>query len=127
LLREHRLYQADFLLHRYGFVYDELVFDGTGNLPGHADPKTVWAQQHPERFPIELNTAGPRELVRIPGIGPKRAEAILARRRQGLLRDLEHVALTGRLASRVAPFVLLDGHRPPFQPSLWPPDTASLE
>ena len=124
LLREHRLYQADFLLHEYGFRFDELVFDNGDGLPAHADPKTVWAQQHPEFYPVELNSAERRELVRVPGIGLKRAAQIVARRRLGRLTDLQHVGLVGRLASRVAPFVLLDGRTPTHQPGLWPPDTS---
>ena len=53
-LREHRLYQSDFLMRQYGFGYHELVFDGEGNLPFEADPKRIWAQHHPERFPVEV-------------------------------------------------------------------------
>jgi len=119
--REHRLYQADFLLHEYGFGYDELVFAPDGNLPIHVDPKTRWAQEHPEFFPVELNTADPRTLMRVPGIGKRAAERIITRRRLGRLMDLEHVALRGRLASRVAPYVLLDGRAPAYQPDLWQP------
>jgi predicted DNA-binding helix-hairpin-helix protein len=122
LLREHRLYQADFLLHDYGFRFDELVFDGTGGLPMHADPKTLWARQHPEVFPVELNAAGTRELMRVPGIGRKIAEQIVSRRALGRLRELGHIALKGKLASRVGPYVLLDGRVPTYQPGLWPID-----
>ncbi|MFO7695964.1 MAG: hypothetical protein R6X16_02255 [Anaerolineae bacterium] len=122
LLREHRLYQADFLLHDYGFQFDELVFDQAGNLPRHVDPKTLWAQRHPEFFPVELNTAETRELIRVPGIGLKTAEQIVSRRRRGRLKDLGHASLRGKLASRVAPFVLLDGRVPTYQPDLWPTD-----
>ncbi len=119
LVREHRLYQADFLLHDYGFQVDELCFDGTGNLPVYADPKTLWAHQHPERFPVELNTASVRDLMRVPGIGRKSAERILTRRRQGRLGELVHAGLKGALANRVAPYVLLDGRPPVYQPQLW--------
>jgi predicted DNA-binding helix-hairpin-helix protein len=122
LLREHRLYQADFLLHDYGFRFDELVFDDMGGLPMHVDPKTLWARQHPEFFPVELNGASLRELMRVPGIGRKTAERIVSRRAQGHLKELEHTALKGSLASRIGPYVLLDGRAPSYQPGLWPTD-----
>jgi predicted DNA-binding helix-hairpin-helix protein len=124
-LREHRLYQADFLLRQYGFGLKELVFDAAGNLLKEGDPKQVWAQSHPEFFPIEINRAETRELVRIPGIGPKSAAKIVARRRQGRLCSLDHAGLRGDLARRAAPFVLLDGRRPTYQPELWQAALAS--
>ena len=55
-LREHRLYQADYLLHDYGFAAEEVVFGPEGNLPLNVDPKTAWALAHPERFPVEVTT-----------------------------------------------------------------------
>ena len=54
-LREHRLYQADYLLHDYGFTADEVVFEPSGNLPLSVDPKAAWALAHPERFPVEVD------------------------------------------------------------------------
>ena len=69
-LREHRLYQADYLLHDYGFTADEVVYEPSGNLPLSVDPKTAWALAHPERFPVEVTRADYDELVRVPGIGP---------------------------------------------------------
>jgi predicted DNA-binding helix-hairpin-helix protein len=117
--REHRLYQADFLLRDYGFAYEELVFDADGRLPRKADPKLTWAQQHNEFFPLELNTASETDLLRVPGIGPKSARTILTRRRQGRLCDLHHAVLGAGNARRAAPFVLLDGKRPDYQLPLW--------
>ncbi len=120
--REHRLYQADWLLRFYGFRYDDLVFDGTGNLPRRADPKRLYGLRHPELFPVEVNLATRQELLRVPGIGPRSAGQILQGRRLGKLRTLEELALTGADAARAAPFVLLDGRRPPFQLRLWEDD-----
>lgn len=117
--REHRLYQADFLLRDYGFEYGEFVFDEAGNLPRCDDPKAMWAQYHPEFFPIELNTASREQLLRIPGIGPGRVGEILGRRRTGRLRELKHIGLNGKLAARAAPYVLLDGVQPAHQPPLF--------
>jgi predicted DNA-binding helix-hairpin-helix protein len=113
--REHRLYQADFLLRHYGFSAEELPFDGEGRLSEHTDPKTVWAQAHPERFPVEVNQAPYAELVRVPGIGPESAKAIVAARRQGALREVGDLRRLGARADRAASYVLLAGQRPPRQ------------
>ncbi len=118
-VREHRLYQASFLLRDYGFSIEEMPFDGTQNLPLDADPKLAWARTHLTDQPIEVNRADRQELLRIPGIGLKTAEAILQARRQGLLRDLSSLGKIGAAAKRAAPFILLDGHRPAYQISLW--------
>jgi len=117
--REHRLYQADFLLRQYGFGFEELGFDQQGNLPRGRDPKLDWALRHPECFPVEVNTASQGRLLRVPGIGPVSARRIIERRRQAILRELGHLGL-GRARSRqAAPFLLLDGRRPSFQLALW--------
>lgn len=118
-VREHRLYQSDFLLRQYGFRFDDLVFDERGNLPLDADPKVAWARQHLAHTPLELNRAGKSELLRVPGIGPKTVDVILVERRKGCLRDWADLRKLGVIASRAAPFVLLDGRRPPYQLPLW--------
>src|SRR5512133_2181828 len=87
-LREHRLYQASFLLRDYGFDLEEMPFAQDGNLPLPTDPKLAWAQMNLSEKPVEINRADKRELLRIPGIGPKGAEAILRARRTNKLRDL---------------------------------------
>ncbi len=119
LLREHRLYQMDFLLRKYGFGIDELHFDGAGRLPAGKDPKAVWAERHPERFPVEVNTAPPEELMRVPGIGPVAAERIASSRRARPVRSLEALAAAGASCRAAAPYVLLDGRRPPHQLALF--------
>src|SRR5215207_6049391 len=110
-LREHRLYQASFLLRDYGFDLEEMPFLQDGNLPLPTDPKLAWAQQNLKEKPLEINKAGKRELLRIPGIGPKNADAILLARRAGKLRDVTALRRLGIIIARVAPFVLLDGRR----------------
>lgn len=116
--REHRLYQADWLLRFYGFSADELPFDAAGLLRADVDPKTAWARVHPERFPVEVNRAPVSELLRVPGIGPHSARAIAAARRQGALREIGDLRKLGARADQAAPYVLLSGKRPPYQPPL---------
>ena len=77
LLREHRLYQADWLLRYYHFSAQELLTEEEPNFDPYLDPKCTWAVRHPEFFPVEVNTAGKEELLRVPGIGPKSAIRIL--------------------------------------------------
>ena len=124
LWRTPRLYQADALMRMYGFGYEDIPFDEDGDLSRHVDPKLLWAQRHPEFFPIEVNTASHRDLLRIPGIGPKSAGIILSRRKQGTLRTLEHIGLPRVSARRAAPFVLLNGRQPTHQLSFWDEQTA---
>jgi predicted DNA-binding helix-hairpin-helix protein len=115
LIREHRLYQMDFLFRRYGFGFDEIVFDARGNLPTELDPKTLWATHHPERFPVEINRASKEELLRVPGIGPISARRILQTRRAHTFAALSDLARLGADANRAAPFILLNGKQPPRQ------------
>jgi predicted DNA-binding helix-hairpin-helix protein len=118
-IREHRLYQSDFLFRHYGFTLEDLVFDQQGNLPTETDPKTLAALHQPERFPVEVNTARREELLRVPGIGPRSASRILQLRCKGAFRFLGDLKNIGALAQRAAPFILLDGKRPPVQLNLF--------
>jgi len=113
--RTHRLYQASFLLRDYGFEYEELPFSGAGSLPLETDPKLAWARLHLLEAPLEINRIGLQELIRIPGIGPRGARAILEARRKSRLVRLEDLQALGVHAHRAAPFVLLAGKRPAFQ------------
>jgi putative DNA modification/repair radical SAM protein len=117
--REHRLYQCDFLFRLYGFDLEELVFAPDGNLPRDADPKTMWAQAHPEYYPVEVNRADREALLRVPGIGPRSATRILGARRQARLATLRDLRKLGAVATRAAPYVLLGGRRPPYQLPLY--------
>ena len=118
-LREHRLYQASFLLRDYGFDLEELPFTGEGNLPLPTDPKLAWAQANLTENPLEINRAERGELLRVPGIGLKGAEAILQARRQDKLRDLSVLKKLGIIAERAAPYLLMDGQRAPLQLALF--------
>jgi len=86
-MREHRLYQVDFLLRKYGFGRGEIPFEADGNLSLKSDPKSIWAHQHPEFFPVGINKADREELLRVPGIGPIGARKILKARRMSLIRE----------------------------------------
>jgi len=84
------------------------------------DPKQAWASSNLSQAPIEINRADKSQLLKVPGIGPRGAQAILnARVRGGKLRSLEELKALGVYASRAAPFILLDGRRPPAQMSLF--------
>ena len=111
VLREQRLYQADYLLRQYGFAADEVVFDERGNLPLDTDPKTTWALAHPERFPVEVRTAPYEALLRVPGIGPAAARRIVAERGRAVLRGLADLRPFGVVAGRAAGFLTLNGRR----------------
>jgi len=118
-LREHRLYQASFLLRDYGFELEDLPFKDDGNLPLNADPKLAWARMNLQESPLELNRADKRDLMHVPGIGPKGAEAILKARGYRKLHDLSELRKLGVIAERAAPYVLLDGRRPMQQLKLF--------
>lgn len=108
-LREFRLYQADFLLRRYGFTPEELPFDEDGSLPQKYDPKLGWALRNPDKFPIEVNKADFEELLRVPGIGRISAQRIVENRKMNKLGKLEDLRITGAVISRARNFVTLDG------------------
>jgi predicted DNA-binding helix-hairpin-helix protein len=114
LKREHRLYQADWLLRFYGFEVDEIAPADARNgamLDLDIDPKLAWALRHPERFPVDLNRA-PRELLlRVPGLGTRNVQKILGSRRSGALR-LDDLARLRAPLRKLLPFVLLPDHHP---------------
>jgi predicted DNA-binding helix-hairpin-helix protein len=110
-LREHRLYQADYLLREYDFAAEEVVFEPSGNLPLAVDPKTAWALAHPERFPIEVRSASPEELKRVPGIGPVSARRIVEERSGTSFRTLADLRKAGVVTTRAAGFLTLGGRR----------------
>ena len=87
LVREHRLYQADWLLRFYGFTFEELFARGPENLSSRIDPKTEWALRNRERFPVDVNTAPKEDLLRIPGLGVRNVNRILSIRRHRKLRS----------------------------------------
>jgi predicted DNA-binding helix-hairpin-helix protein len=113
--REHRLYQASFLLRDYGFSTEELPFSEDGNLPSYQDPKLAWAERNLRDSPVEINKADRAELMRIPGIGPKKARAILSIRQHDPFRSVEDLRRIGINPSKALPFILLQGRQPAHQ------------
>jgi predicted DNA-binding helix-hairpin-helix protein len=118
VIREHRLYQSSYLLRDYGFDLEELPFDSSGNLPVSIDPKLAWASTHISEQPIELNLADRHDLLRVPGIGPKSASAILKARQTSRLYEIDDLINIGVNPKRAAPFILLNGKRPAYQLAL---------
>lgn len=111
LLREHRLYQADWLLRFYGFRADEILDDKNPWFNELLDPKCNWAINHPEFFPVEVNRADREALLRVPGIGPKSADRILLARRSGPVNEYGLKKL-GVVMKRAKYFILCGGRRP---------------
>ena len=111
LLREHRLYQADWLLRFYGFRDTELATDTAGNLALEMDPKLAWALAHRAAFPVDVNTAPREALLRVPGLGVRTVDRLLLARRHGRVRldDLLRLRIS---ATKVLPFLVADGHVP---------------
>jgi putative DNA modification/repair radical SAM protein len=112
LVREHRLYQADWLLRYYGFTTEEL----TGSMPSgqldlHVDPKTAWALAHREDFPVDVNAADRRQLLRTPGLGVRVVNRILSSRRHRRLR-LEDLRALGAGLKRARHFIVAAGYSP---------------
>ncbi len=115
LLREHRLYQADWLLRFYEFKVEEIAPDsaqgGSGMLDLDIDPKLAWALRHPEKFPVNLNSAPRETLLRVPGLGTRNVDRIVLARRYGKLRIADLARLRAPL-QKLLPFVQLLDHHP---------------
>jgi predicted DNA-binding helix-hairpin-helix protein len=111
LLREHRLYQADWLLRFYGFSLADMPTGATGNLPLEIDPKLAWALAHRADFPVDVNRAPRETLLRIPGLGVKSADRLISARRHRRLRMADLARLRLSLA-KLAPFIVTADHTP---------------
>ena len=109
LLREHRLYQADWLLRFYGFKADELLSEKRPNFNLMLDPKCDWAIGHLEYFPVEINQADYRTLLRVPGIGERSARRIVCARRHHSL-DFPDLKKIGVVLKRALYFITCNGH-----------------
>ena len=108
LLREHRLYQADWLLRFYGFKAEELLSEKRPNFNLFLDPKCDWALQNLKDFPVEINKASYEQLLRVPGVGVKSARRIIAARKQGKL-DFDGLKRMGVVLKRARYFITCSG------------------
>ena len=112
LEREHRLYQADWLMRFYGFTASEILAGTTDDMLDPAiDPKLAWALRNRERFPVNVNTADREMLLRVPGLGVRSVDNIIRSRRHGALRLGDLKRLAGSI-QKLLPFVVTDDHRP---------------
>ena len=111
MMREHRLYQADFLMRGYGFQAGELLPEGGGNLALDIDPKLAWALSHRELFPLDLNVAEAQMIARVPGIGLRNAKRIVELRRSRRIRYVDLARLRCSM-EKIKPFIITTDYRP---------------
>jgi putative DNA modification/repair radical SAM protein len=113
LMREHRLYQSDWLMRFYGFQPQEVVAaaEESGMLPLDIDPKLAWALKHRDRFPVDVNRAPKEMLLRVPGLGVKAVNAIVTSRRWRKLR-LDDIARLTVSVAKLRPFIVAEDWRP---------------
>lgn len=105
LAREHRLYQSDFLIRKYGFDRKDFLFDRDGRLPLRDDPKQCWADANPQFFPVGVRRAERWQLLRVPGLGPLTVARILQARRGTHIRGVADLKLGGKRAALAAPYL----------------------
>ncbi len=128
LRRENRLYQADWLMRLYGFSIDEVIDSASPWLDLTIDPKQAFALRHPERFPVDINTADREMILRVPGIGLKSANRIVHLRQKGRIR-LEHLRQLGAIVTRARPYIRCDGlpaRQWPVAATRIPPQTVTM-
>jgi predicted DNA-binding helix-hairpin-helix protein len=111
LVREHRLYEADWLIRHYGFAAGELTTPAAPNLDAAIDPKLAWALRHRAWFPLDVNRAERAQLLRIPGLGVRNVDRVIAMRRMRSVRLADLAALRVPM-QRTAPFVITADHNP---------------
>ena len=107
-LREHRLYQADFLIRKYGFNREDIIFDNDSNLRLDRDPKEVWAERHPEYYPVRLNTSDREVLLKVPGLGPDTVANILKTRREKKISRLEDLGVRGKRLDKIKDYIIFE-------------------
>jgi predicted DNA-binding helix-hairpin-helix protein len=107
-MREHRLYQSDFLIRKYGFSNEDILLDPTGNLRLDKDPKQIWADRHAEFYPVRLNKSDREALLRVPGLGPETVGKIIKIRRENKITRLEDIGLKGKRLENVKSYVVID-------------------
>jgi len=107
-MREHRLYQVDFLIRKYSFNSEDIFLDKTGNLRLDKDPKEVWADNHPEFYPVRINTSDKEALLRVPGLGPETVKRILNTRRDRNITRPEDIGIKGKRIQKIKSYVIFE-------------------
>ena len=107
-VREHRLYQADFLLRKYRFNREDILLGEDGNLRLDKDPKELWAENHPDYYPVRINRSDRETLLKVPGIGPETARRILLARRERRLTGIGDLGMKGKRAEKIQEYVVFE-------------------
>lgn len=109
LIREHRLYQTDWLIRRYGFKLEDIPFESDGNLSLTVDPKEMWAKRHPEFFPVMVNKDDSSRLLRVPGLGPVMVDRITGLRNQGIkIKSLNQIGRQNKLLKKAEQYLVFN-------------------
>ncbi len=107
-MREHRLYQVDFLMRKYGFTGSDIPLDGDNNLSLDKDPKQVWADSHPEFYPVRINKSEKEQLLRVPGLGPVSVNRIIKVRKEAKINRIEDLWIKGKRLEKVKNYVIVE-------------------
>jgi len=107
-MREHRLYQTDFLIRRYGFTEKDIIPDKNGNLRLDKDPKEIWADNHPEYYPVRINTSDKEALLKVPGLGPDTVRMILKVRRDRRIINMGDLGIKGKRLAKIENYAILE-------------------
>jgi predicted DNA-binding helix-hairpin-helix protein len=107
-MREHRLYQADFLIRKYGFSEKDIIPDKCGNLRLDKDPKEVWADNHPEYYPVRINKSDKEALLRVPGLGPNTVSRILKVRQDRKITRFEDLGIKGKRLEKIKSYAIFE-------------------
>jgi len=107
-IREHRLYQTDFLVRKYGFRPEDIYYDKSGNLRLDKDPKEIWADRNPDFYPVRLNTSDKDALLRVPGLGPETVNRILKVRHVRRISSLDDLKIKGKRLAKIKEYVILE-------------------
>ncbi|MGD0887069.1 MAG: radical SAM protein [Thermodesulfovibrionales bacterium] len=107
-MREHRLYQVDYLIRKYGFGSGDILLDASGHLRLDKDPKELWAISHPEFYPVRINTSDRESLLRVPGLGPQTVMRILKQRRAGKITHLKDLGMKGKRLEKARSYVIYE-------------------
>ncbi|MDA8273404.1 MAG: radical SAM protein [Deltaproteobacteria bacterium] len=107
-MREHRLYQVDYLIRKYGFSGGDIILDKSGNLELNKDPKEIWADHHPEFYPVRINMADKVSLLKVPGLGHVTVEMILKTRIRGKITRFEDLGLKGKRLENVKKYAIIE-------------------